>query len=126
MWATPRACLGEENRVCAHRACVVWPRDPCVFAGRRADIGAAYGTAKSGVGIASMGVMKPNLVMRNIIPVGEIAREGRPAKPTKLSVARCCAWFGGALTWFVCVTGYHGGRAGYLRAHRGRDPEWKQ
>jgi V-type H+-transporting ATPase proteolipid subunit len=33
------------------------------------DIGAAYGTAKSGVGIASMGVMKPNLVMRNIIPV---------------------------------------------------------
>lgn len=34
-----------------------------------ANIGAAYGTAKSGVGIASMGVMKPNLVMRNIIPV---------------------------------------------------------
>ena len=29
----------------------------------------AYGTAKSGVGIASMGVMKPDLVMRNIIPV---------------------------------------------------------
>ena len=35
-----------------------------------ADIGAAYGTAKSGVGIASMGVMRPDLVMRNIIPVG--------------------------------------------------------
>jgi ATP synthase proteolipid subunit len=35
----------------------------------RADIGAAYGTAKSGVGIASMGVMNPGLVMRNIIPV---------------------------------------------------------
>merc|ERR1719472_621675 len=34
-----------------------------------ANIGAAYGTAKSGVGIASMGVMKPDLVMRNIIPV---------------------------------------------------------
>ena len=33
------------------------------------DIGAAYGTAKSGVGIASMGVMNPGLVMRNIIPV---------------------------------------------------------
>ena len=29
----------------------------------------AYGTAKSGVGIASMGAMKPDLVMRNIIPV---------------------------------------------------------
>lgn len=36
---------------------------------RNVDIGAAYGTAKSGVGIASMGVMKPKLVMRNIIPV---------------------------------------------------------
>lgn len=34
-----------------------------------ADIGAAYGTAKSGVGIASMGVMNPGIVMRNIIPV---------------------------------------------------------
>ena len=34
-----------------------------------ANIGAAYGTAKSGVGIASMGVMNPQLVMRNIIPV---------------------------------------------------------
>jgi ATP synthase proteolipid subunit len=33
------------------------------------DIGAAYGTAKAGVGIASMGVMHPGLVMKNIIPV---------------------------------------------------------
>merc|ERR1719330_264749 len=33
-----------------------------------ANIGAAYGTAKSGVGISSMGVMNPGLVMRNIIP----------------------------------------------------------
>ncbi|RLO05866.1 hypothetical protein DYB28_001673 [Aphanomyces astaci] len=33
------------------------------------DLGAAYGTAKSGVGIASMGVMRPELVMRNIVPV---------------------------------------------------------
>ena len=32
------------------------------------DLGAAYGTAKSGVGISSMGVMRPDLVMRNIIP----------------------------------------------------------
>ena len=31
--------------------------------------GAAYGTAKSGVGIASMGVMRPELVMKSIIPV---------------------------------------------------------
>jgi len=34
-----------------------------------ACLGAAYGTAKSGVGISSMGVMKPDLVMRSIIPV---------------------------------------------------------
>merc|ERR1711953_235535 len=33
------------------------------------NVGAAYGTAKSGVGISSMGVMNPGLVMRNIIPV---------------------------------------------------------
>lgn len=31
--------------------------------------GAAYGTAKSGVGISTMGVVKPELVMRSIIPV---------------------------------------------------------
>merc|ERR1711871_1605294 len=34
-----------------------------------ANFGAAYGTAKSGVGVASMGVMRPDLVMRSIIPV---------------------------------------------------------
>lgn len=34
-----------------------------------ANIGAAYGTAKSGVGISAMGVMNPGLVMRNVIPV---------------------------------------------------------
>ena len=31
--------------------------------------GAAYGTAKAGVGIASMGVMRPELVMKSIVPV---------------------------------------------------------
>eukprot|EP01120_Amphizonella_sp_Union-15-10_P008393 TRINITY_DN3007_c0_g1_i1.p1 TRINITY_DN3007_c0_g1~~TRINITY_DN3007_c0_g1_i1.p1 ORF type:complete len:203 (-),score=33.29 TRINITY_DN3007_c0_g1_i1:76-612(-) len=34
-----------------------------------ACMGAAYGTAKSGVGIASMGVLRPDLVVRSIIPV---------------------------------------------------------
>merc|ERR1711988_266133 len=34
-----------------------------------ANFGAAYGTAKSGVGVASMGVMRPDLVIRAIIPV---------------------------------------------------------
>jgi len=36
---------------------------------RAADLGAAYGTAKSGVGVSSMGVMKPDLIMKSIIPV---------------------------------------------------------
>lgn len=41
-----------------------------VFASKRyADLGSAYGTAKSGVGIASMGVLKPDLIMKSIIPV---------------------------------------------------------
>ena len=34
-----------------------------------ANLGAAYGTAKSGVGISSMGVIKPDLIMKSIIPV---------------------------------------------------------
>ncbi|KAJ6991735.1 ATPase [Populus alba x Populus x berolinensis] len=32
-------------------------------------MGAAYGTAKSGVGVASMVVMRPELVMKSIVPV---------------------------------------------------------
>ena len=32
-------------------------------------MGAAYGTAKSGTGIAAMSVMKPELIMKSIIPV---------------------------------------------------------
>lgn len=34
-----------------------------------ANIGSAYGTAKSGVGIAYMGVIKPDGIIRAIIPV---------------------------------------------------------
>lgn len=33
------------------------------------DLGAAYGTAKSGVGVSSVGVMRPDLIMRSILPV---------------------------------------------------------
>ncbi|GJZ09853.1 V-type proton ATPase 16 kDa proteolipid subunit-like protein [Tanacetum coccineum] len=32
-------------------------------------MGAAYGTAKSGVGVASMGVMRPELVMKSVVLV---------------------------------------------------------
>ena len=34
-----------------------------------ANLGAAYGTAKSGVGICAMGVMKPTAVIKGVIPV---------------------------------------------------------
>jgi len=34
-----------------------------------ANLGSAYGTAKAGVGVCSMGVMRPDLVMKSIIPV---------------------------------------------------------
>merc|ERR1712072_613934 len=34
-----------------------------------ANLGAAYGTAKSGVGVSSMGVLRPDMVMKSIIPV---------------------------------------------------------
>ncbi|RUO96600.1 V-type proton ATPase proteolipid subunit [Jimgerdemannia flammicorona] len=32
-------------------------------------LGAAYGTAKSGVGLAAMGILRPDQVMKNIVPV---------------------------------------------------------
>ena len=34
-----------------------------------ANLGAAYGTAKSGDGICAMGVMKPSVIIRGVIPV---------------------------------------------------------
>ena len=33
------------------------------------DLGAAYGTAKSGIGISTMGVLKPEMIMKSIVPV---------------------------------------------------------
>ena len=32
-------------------------------------LGAAYGTAKSGCGISAMAVMKPEFIMKSVIPV---------------------------------------------------------
>ena len=34
-----------------------------------ANLGAAYGTAKSGVGICAMGIMKPSSIIKGVIPV---------------------------------------------------------
>jgi V-type H+-transporting ATPase proteolipid subunit len=33
------------------------------------SLGAAYGTAKSGTGIAAMSVMRPELIIKSIVPV---------------------------------------------------------
>lgn len=51
--------------------------DDCYFVGYMgvaaalvfANMGAAYGTAKSGVGICSTGVLKPEVVIKSVIPV---------------------------------------------------------
>lgn len=40
-----------------------------VFLNSQSALGAAYGTAKSGTGIAAMSVMRPELIMKSIIPV---------------------------------------------------------
>lgn len=34
-----------------------------------ANFGAAFGTAKAGVGISSMGVMRPDAIIKSVIPV---------------------------------------------------------
>merc|ERR1719230_1250492 len=39
------------------------------FMGCAASLGAAYGTAKSGVGVANMGVLHADMVMKSIIPI---------------------------------------------------------
>ncbi|KAI8811594.1 vacuolar H+ ATP synthase-like protein 16 kDa proteolipid subunit [Cladochytrium replicatum] len=41
----------------------------CAAAISLSCFGAAYGTAKSGVGIATMGVLRPDLVLKNALPV---------------------------------------------------------
>ena len=33
------------------------------------DLGAAYGTARAGIGIGAISILKPELIMRSIVPV---------------------------------------------------------
>merc|ERR1712179_588929 len=75
-----------------------------------ANFGAAYGTAKSGVGISSMGVMRPDMVMRSIIPVvmagvlgiygliTAVIINGKFVAPTTYSVYEGFAHLGAGLT----------------------------
>ena len=45
---------------------VIWFKDFCL---RILDLGSAYGTAKAGVGICSMGVTKAELILTSTVPV---------------------------------------------------------
>lgn len=62
---------------------------PCLFI---SALGAAYGTAKSGTGIAAMSVMRPDLIMKSVIPVvmaGIIAIYGLVVS---VLIANKCKW----------------------------------
>ncbi len=51
------------NISCFHIKCILL----CNYYSKA--LGAAYGTAKSGTGIAAMAVMRPDLVIKSVIPV---------------------------------------------------------
>eukprot|EP01070_Trichotokara_eunicae_P006483 Trichotokara_eunicae@DN5000_c0_g1_i1.p2 len=46
-----------------------WGNMGIVFAAAFSNLGAAYGSAKAGLGMSSAGVMHPGLIMRGIIPI---------------------------------------------------------
>jgi V-type H+-transporting ATPase proteolipid subunit len=48
---------------------IVFTCNPFYRSSNKVGFGAAYGTAKSGVGIASMGVLRPDLIIKNVVPV---------------------------------------------------------
>lgn len=56
---------GDENPLYSPFFGVMGAASAMVFSA----LGAAYGTAKSGVGISAMSVMRPELIMKCIIPV---------------------------------------------------------
>ena len=47
------------------------------------NFGAAYGTGKSGMGISSLGVGKPELVMKSIVPVRAARGSGGLSRPPR-------------------------------------------
>jgi len=75
-----------------------------------ANLGAAYGTAKAGVGISCMGVTRGDLVMRSLIPVvmagvlgiygliTSVIINGKLENPETLSPYAAYALFGAGLT----------------------------
>lgn len=85
-----------------------------------ANVGAAYGTAKAGAGIAGLGVMRSDLVMRSLIPVvmagvlgiygliTAVIINGKLEKPEELSLYSGYAFLGAGLTvgLSACAAGY--------------------
>jgi len=75
-----------------------------------ANLGASYGTAKAGVGIGGMGVMRGDLVMRSLIPVvmagvlgiygliSAVIITGKIAKPAEVSSFEGFSLLGAGLT----------------------------
>lgn len=58
---TRTTCFSARGR--ANHGC---PTFPHIFL---LGFGAAYGTAKSGVGLTSMGVLRPDLIMKGVVPI---------------------------------------------------------
>ena len=68
------------------------------------DLGAAYGTAKSGIGISTMGVLKPDLIVKSVVPVVMagilgiygliiaviLLQKSKPSSPSQLSLKQPC------------------------------------
>jgi len=63
---TTEAFFGFMGVTCALVFCSKFPFKVC---SPKQDLGSAYGTAKSGVGICSMGVLKPDLILKSVVPV---------------------------------------------------------
>lgn len=74
--------LGEMNPVYGPFFGVMGSAAAMVFSA----LGAAYGTAKSGTGIAAMSVMRPELIMKSIIPV--VSSQSLPSVTVLPSVLR--------------------------------------
>eukprot|EP00392_Amoebophrya_sp_AT5.2_P004496 g4504.t1 len=75
-----------------------------------ANLGASYGTAKAGIGIGGMGVMRGDLVMRSLIPVvmagvlgiygliSAVIIVGKIAKPSEISSFQGYSLLGAGVT----------------------------
>merc|ERR1712170_213940 len=64
-WKNKKTNMAEEQPIYSPFFGVMGATSAMVFSA----MGAAYGTAKSGTGIAAMSVMRPELIMKSIIPV---------------------------------------------------------